>query len=407
MGHAHRGEDVVKTIRQRSATRMAAITIAATGLTAASALPAHAALRFNPVTTNQPNPTIVMWTLSSSPVTVHTSSGKTLRMQVALNWGYFSPPNTSPTFWNLTVGLTTGTSSPLISPDVTASSIQFPPVELSAGETHNWVFRHVPRPFPDSPESGNSVSFSSKHALAGFGKMMLAFRPRKGAASVNCDLGSGTAETGRLSGVLNFKTGSKAWGVVSTHGKSLVFPTGNTLTFSDGCEMPERVSACSFGFSWASPMVQVNSNGRVLRRWLQGQSLKSALNPPRLPPVATISAYREVGLSKPVDSTREDLLTATGAQQYDSSARVLTVAAAPQKSPIFTGTATITTAGSGSQGSYNCSANTLAIGSDTYQLSPIWANGGSPLAANFVIGGPLSIGNGDAAEIVAWAWQRN
>ena len=187
---------------------------------------------------------VLMW---SSVATVHTTAGRTLRMQIGLV-GYTGH------CCSLTVGLTTSTSSPVFWQDIEGSGLTALGDDwciaggicwlaqtgsnpengnaIPAGETHDWTFR-TPLASPTLwPPQNGKLFVSTGQAIQPFGTLSFQFTP----LTNRPDCG-GEFHTGNFSATLDFSTGSKAWGAVRTHRKVFAFPKGSwEIVFPSGCQ---------------------------------------------------------------------------------------------------------------------------------------------------------------------------
>jgi hypothetical protein len=415
----------MSSVSGRRALWATAIAVAGLGSCAGVATPSQAAT--NPRLTNVgPHiPEGTWFQLWSSLATVHTSSGKRLRLQISIQ-GMMN--STAPSI--LIVSLTTGTISPCCL-DVSTGWKQdtgtnpVSPLTAPTRESHLWFF-HIQPIFPGESHLSGTASFSTGRKIQPFGSLKLKFTQRTAKqlpTTVLCH--TGILYRGQLSGALDFKTRGNGWGTVNPY-KSVTFPKGTWAAVTNpkpvGCRLPPPpgfrtyppqtgTPPCYSGITWVSPVADEGfSNGffgLYLGQWFVGQSVRVAFPGRPRPPVTTINAFRSTQLSKPAGAVREDALTeVTGSQTYDSAANVLSITAGDAGSPGFTGASTISNPAPSALGGFSdCAAGPEALtqqAADDTQLA--WTNSGAPLTASFSVGSAFSADNNTTSALVRWSW---
>ncbi len=282
--------------------------------------------------------------LSTSAARVHTSSNATLR--IGLEGARFLSESTTPAGFELTVQVTTGKKLDT-QPQMDAAHAVRQPVDrvrqadngdaVHAVETHYWTF-HLSHAAAAMSEETGSFSLKTASQISPFGTIRMRFTP-KSSRQGRCATGSSKVFTGMLSGTIHFNTMSKAWGEVGSLHSTFVFPGGTTVTFDHQCAPPLRPAACSNGFSWSSPEVDIKRGGTVVgHRFFFGSSTKP-VNKAR---VGTISAKEFFQLARPAGAGRIDELTDTTASQtYEKSTHTATIIPFRGRKPVFTGQAAV------------------------------------------------------------------
>jgi hypothetical protein len=227
--------------------------------------------------TAQAGSTYKSMSLSSGVTTVHSSSGKHLKVLV-----------------NASKVLTQGdTSDVALSVEVLRGSPYGGP-----GETHTWRF-NINRSSLDYNSSSGNGSLATGSQIHPFGTMDLAFN-KTGKTTSRCKVsGTYTSITGHLHGAFHFDTRTGPWGSVGSN--TFSFDTPNSIGINNGCTTGEGPSYCFRSLGWSGPGNftaggSESENGYVFT----SAGGKSS---------SRISGNRYVSLNNPSGATRSDSLT--------------------------------------------------------------------------------------------------
>lgn len=303
-----------------------------------------------------------------------------------------------------TVKVLTGNSVPVVTSSKVKLllSIQVSNLSLSAGdasvavtlgtrasaplESYTWTFNEAENSYVVESNGNATVNVPSK-VINPYGQISLDFKKTSSTAQ-NCSSGSGTTESGVLSGSLRLNTNSyrkvnghetAIWGTVIE--KAIKFGAGGTaasLTISQGCQPVIPTPTCAAGISWYSPNFIFSGNT------VQGQKrgsltafVSSTLKVPE--GSAARSGFLE-DLSPPQSFSGDKLKIATGmtGEGATSGSANMTYAGPvvdPFSSPCESGK----------------TIKQEAI--RTYTGPFTWVNGAKPLTASFALGEIVHVAN--------------
>lgn len=216
--------------------------------------------------------------LGSHVNTVHTSTGKTLKLSITA----FKSTEQGST-QKATVGVNLSTGTP-----------------YSKGETHGWTFQVARSDFDYTASSGQG---SVNATFGPYGSVDLTFSKTSQSTSKCAVSGTMTTVKGTLHGSVHFDTNTRAWG--SVNDRSFTFDTPNVINVENSCNSGETggTPTCFTATTWSAPP----ATGGSAYAYANGFSSRSGGKT-----TTTITGQRfGVKLAHPSGATRTDNLVAS------------------------------------------------------------------------------------------------